>query len=164
MTGNRSEAVRDAESRRVAAGLHAEAEQDRDTARAEIERMRERIATQEDGLRHGEQVCARLVTERDEARANLDFLIRSSRADIAVLQKLHSEEIAKLTAAHERDILTIWHEATDAIHPPATAQDVREAVRKLRQERNAANRESACVCLMPTLGHDIQCPARRYKP
>jgi Cdc6-like AAA superfamily ATPase len=136
----------------------------RATARAEVERMRERIATQEDGLRHGEQVCARLVTERDEARANLDFLIRSSRADIAVLQKLHSEEIAKLTAAHERDILTIWHEATDAIHPPATAQDVREAVRKLRQERNAANRESACVCLMPTLGHDIQCPARRYKP
>lgn len=102
--------------------------------------------------------------ERDEARSNLDFLIRSSRADIAVLQKLHSEEIAKLSAAHERDLLTIWHEATDAIHPPATAQDVREAVRKLRQERNAANRESACVCLMPTLGHDIQCPARRYKP
>jgi len=37
---------------------------------AEAERMRERIATQDDGLRFGEQVCARLVKERDEAQRN----------------------------------------------------------------------------------------------
>lgn len=42
---------------------------ERDEAQAEVERMRERIATQEDGLRHGEQVCARLVAERDKLRA-----------------------------------------------------------------------------------------------
>ena len=129
--------------------------------------LQNRVAAERERIRELVSLTHRLeqaLRERDEARSNLDFLIRSSRADIAVLQKLHSEEIAKLTAAHERDLLTIWHEATDAIHPPATAQDVREAVRKLRQERNAANRESACICLMPTLGHDIQCPARRYKP
>ena len=38
-----------------------------DEARAEVERLQERVATQDDGLRHGEQVCARLVAERDEA-------------------------------------------------------------------------------------------------
>lgn len=86
--------------------------------------------------------CETVERERDALRATLDTVAH----------------------AHERDILAIWHEATDAIHPPQSVQDVLAAVRKLRQERNAANRESACVCLMPTLGHDIQCPARRYKP
>lgn len=39
------------------------------TARAEVERLQERVATQDDGLRYGEQVCARLVSERDKLRA-----------------------------------------------------------------------------------------------
>lgn len=69
--------------------------------------------------------------ERDRVKSDLDFLIRSSRDDIAVLRKLH-----------EFDILAIWHEATDATHPPQSVQDVLAAVRKLRQERNAANRDA----------------------
>ena len=40
---------------------------ERNEARAEVKRLQERVATQDDGLRHGEQVCARLVAERDEA-------------------------------------------------------------------------------------------------
>ena len=47
-----------------------QAERERDEARAEVERLRERVSTQDDGLRFGEQVCARLVKERDEARRN----------------------------------------------------------------------------------------------
>ena len=47
---------------------------ERDEARAEVERLQERVATQDDGLRHGEQVCARLVAERDEARAEVERL------------------------------------------------------------------------------------------
>jgi len=114
----------------------------RDEAQAEVERLQERIATQDDGLRYGEKTCADLMAQIEVLRGKLDAL----------------------ATAHERDILTIWHEAADAIHPPATIEDVIAAVRKLRQERNTANRESACVCLMPTLGHDIQCPARRRRP
>jgi len=99
---------------------------------AERERIQELAA-----LTH---LLEKTIRERDEARDNLDFLMRCSRTDIAVLRKMHHEEVAKLTAEHERGILAIWHEATDAIHPPATVEDVIAAVRKLRQERNAANR------------------------
>ena len=74
--------LRDTESpiRRIAVLMQCEPDDDDDlveavrllvSERAEVERMRERIATQEDGLRHGEQVCARLVTERDNAMRTL---------------------------------------------------------------------------------------------
>lgn len=42
---------------------------ERNEARAEVKRLQERVATQDDGLRYGEQVCARLVSERDKLRA-----------------------------------------------------------------------------------------------
>ena len=62
--------LRDTESpiRRIAVLMQCEPDDDDDlveavrllvSERAEVERMRERIATQEDGLRHGEQAGAR---------------------------------------------------------------------------------------------------------
>ena len=34
----------------------------------EVERLRQRVSDMEDGLRYGEQACARLVQEREDAR------------------------------------------------------------------------------------------------
>lgn len=89
----------------------------RDEARAESARLQERVATQDDGLRYGEQVCADLVAQVEGLRGKLDVL----------------------ATAHERDVVAIWHEATDAAHPPGSVQEVVEAVRSLRQERNVAH-------------------------
>lgn len=96
----------------------AELKAERDEARAEVARLCERIATQDDGLRYGEKVCANLMGQIEKLR----------------------ERLNALAVAHERDVVAIWHEATDAAHPPGSAQEVVEAVRSLRQERNAANR------------------------
>lgn len=86
----------------------------RDEARAESARLQERVATQDDGLRYGEKVCADLMAQIEGLRGKLDAL----------------------ATAHERDLVTIWHEATDAAHPPGSVQEVVEAVRSLRQGRN----------------------------
>jgi chromosome segregation ATPase len=89
----------------------------RDEARAESARLQERVATQDDGLRYGEKVCADLMAQIEGLRGKLDAL----------------------ATAHERDLVTIWHEATEAIHPPGSAREVAEEVRSLRQERNIAH-------------------------
>jgi len=89
----------------------------RDEAQAEVERLQERIATQDDGLRYGEKTCADLMAQIEVLRGKLDAL----------------------ATAHERDLVTIWHEATEAIHPPGSAREVAEGVRSLRQERNIAH-------------------------
>lgn len=52
---------------------------ERNEARAEVKRLQERVATQDVVLRYGEQVCARLVTERDQAleQARLGKMVAS---------------------------------------------------------------------------------------
>lgn len=72
-------------------------------AEREIERLRERIATQEDGLRHGEQVCARLVAERDDAIAKANALhSRLAHTEADIDQALHNE------AFNERQRIAAW--------------------------------------------------------
>lgn len=90
---------------------------ERDEARAEVARLQERISTQDDGLRYGWKVCADLMARIEGLRGKLDAL----------------------AIAHELDLVMIWHEATEAIHPPGSAREVAEEVRSLRQERNIAH-------------------------
>ena len=63
----------------------------RATARAEVERMRERIATQDDGLRYGEKVCADLMAEINGLHKKLNALEHAEAAMMCETDKLRAE-------------------------------------------------------------------------
>lgn len=53
----------------------------------EVERLRQRVSDMEDGLRFGEEACARLVEERDKARADARGEIQKLRDEKRQLRR-----------------------------------------------------------------------------
>jgi hypothetical protein len=88
-------------------------ERERDEARAESARLQERVATQDDGLRYGEKVCADLMTQIEGLRGKLDAL----------------------ATAHERDLIAIWRVLGNYHEPPSSSESVIDAVQLMRDER-----------------------------
>lgn len=106
---------------------------------AEIERMRQRMSDQEDGLRYGEEVHAMLVKERDDARSQVRYL----RADVSRREREHealvetSQKALENVAAERDEALA----ERDAARSQVRAWQAEELSRRTERDEARAERD-----------------------